>query len=89
MTQIDQVRLIGEAIGREIRFEEVTRDVARELMTRSVPGPFADMLLDGLRRQVDDPGPVLPTVEQVAGRSALSFAQLGHRPRRRLSLTIE
>lgn len=75
VTQIDQVRLIGAATGREIRFEEVTPERARELMIRSVPEPFADMLLAGLRRQVDDPGPVLPTVEQVTGRSALSLAQ--------------
>lgn len=75
VTQFDQVRLIGAAIGRDIPFEEVTPEQARTLMIESVPEAFADMLLAGLRRQVDDPGPVLPTVEQVTGRSGSSFAQ--------------
>lgn len=75
VTQFDQVRLIGEAIGREITFQEVTPEQAREMMIKSIPESFADMLLAGLRRQVEDPGPVLATVEQVTGRSATSFAR--------------
>jgi uncharacterized protein YbjT (DUF2867 family) len=75
VTQFDQVRLIGDAIGREITFQEVTPEQAREMMIKSIPESFADMLLAGLRRQVEDPGPVLATVEQVTGRSATSFAR--------------
>ncbi|WP_181763830.1 NAD(P)H-binding protein [Streptomyces albidus (ex Kaewkla and Franco 2022)] len=75
LTQIEQVRLIGEAIGREIRFEEVTPEQAREAMAGSVAPEFADMVLGALARQVDDPGPVLPTVEEVTGRPARTFAQ--------------
>ncbi|QPP08959.1 NAD(P)H-binding protein [Streptomyces bathyalis] len=75
LTQEEQVRVIGEAAGRDVRFVEVTPEQARQAMAGSVAPEFAEMVLAALARQVEDPGPVLPTVEEVTGHPARTFAQ--------------
>src|SRR5258705_4804277 len=47
LTQREQVQIIGEAIGRLLRFEELSRESAREQMiAMTFPPPVADMLLN-------------------------------------------
>lgn len=76
MTQRDQVRLIGEAIGRNLVFEEQSREAARRAMIAGgVPGPIADTLLDLFANQVGRPAEVVDTVPQVTGTPARTFAQ--------------
>jgi uncharacterized protein YbjT (DUF2867 family) len=75
LSKIELVRIIGEVIGREIRFEELTREEAREEFTRRGFGFVADWLLDGDARAVDHPQPPLPTVAELTGRPARTFAQ--------------
>lgn len=72
LTHREQIRLIGEATGRELRFEEVTPDEARGMM-----GPYtpADVLLADWAAHVGKPAPVSDTVEKVAGRPGLGFAR--------------
>ena len=89
----EQVRLIGEAIGEEIRFEQVTPDQAREFYRKQ--GGFAaanaGFLLgfedySGAGRDPSDArgkwrheAPAqLPTAEPVTGRPARTFAQWAH-----------
>lgn len=62
-------------IGREIRFEAVTAEEERAELAGFMPGEVVDMLLGYWAEAVDHPDPVLPTVEEVTGRPARSFAQ--------------
>lgn len=73
ITIADQVRAIGAAIGRDVRFEEISPESAREQwIARGVPAAVADSLLQYRSRAAEA---VLPTVEQVTGRPARTFAE--------------
>ncbi|MGG2464412.1 NAD-dependent epimerase [Streptomyces sp. RGM 3693] len=75
LSQIDRVRIIGETLGLPARFEEVPReDVRRGLLDR-LPPPAADFLLDQLAATQAEPTPVLPTIEQVTGHPARTYAE--------------
>ncbi|MFG3114668.1 NAD(P)H-binding protein [Streptomyces sp. NPDC048197] len=78
LTQVDQVRILGEAIGRPLRWEELSREAARQqlLADDTFPDSFVDTLLDGYAEMLDAPRPVTTTtVEDVAGRPARTFHQ--------------
>jgi uncharacterized protein YbjT (DUF2867 family) len=75
VTQADQVRAIGEAIGKEIRFEELTREQALAQMTVNTPKDVAERLLDYAAKSVTVPPAVTSVVEQVTGRPARTFRQ--------------
>ncbi|MER7081459.1 Uncharacterized conserved protein YbjT, contains NAD(P)-binding and DUF2867 domains [Saccharopolyspora kobensis] len=75
ITLAEQVRTIGEALGRETSFEELTPEQGRAELLRNLPEDIVDMLLGYWAEAVDQPEPVLPTVEQVTGRPARTFAQ--------------
>jgi uncharacterized protein YbjT (DUF2867 family) len=72
LTHREQIRLIGEATGRELSYEEVTPEESRKLM-----GPYtpADVLLADWAAHVGTPAPVSDTVQKVAGRPGLDFAR--------------
>lgn len=89
ITQREQVRLIGESLGEEVRFEEVTPEEGRRIL-KSYGGwaaDNADFLMgfdgfsadsDGLEFSTEDLAEMmrpLPTVEQVLGRPARTFAE--------------
>ena len=80
LSQQDQVRIIGEAIGRPLNFEETPPDKARAEMMRIMPAVIADMLLDAFQNvkyggshQIGKPAPVTSTVAEVTGAPARSF----------------
>lgn len=76
LTQIDRVRIIAETLGRPLRFEEQPREEFRkELLLRGMPAPVADHFLEGLAARDGETAPVLPTVEKVTGRPAVTYAQ--------------
>ncbi|TDC54727.1 NAD-dependent epimerase/dehydratase family protein [Actinomadura sp. KC345] len=71
LTKVEQVRILGGVLGREIRFDELTREQARKLwIGRGMPPEAADWLL-----QEPEDEPVGPTAENVTGRPARTFAQ--------------
>jgi uncharacterized protein YbjT (DUF2867 family) len=72
---VDQARLIGEAIGRPVRFEELTVEAAREQMIESYPFPPAviDGMLDAWASVVGTPEPVSTAVEEITGAPAHGF----------------
>ncbi|GAA2778134.1 SDR family oxidoreductase [Nonomuraea dietziae] len=89
ITQADQVRVIGEVIGRPLRFEEQPREEAREQMIASWGDPaVVDDALDYWAGIVTEPEPVTTTVEEVTGRPARTFREwardhaVGFRPAR-------
>lgn len=90
LTQVEQVRLIGEAIGRPLTYQEVLPGAARqELLTswgipalaaRMLPakssiGRVADGVLGVMADLVDTPEPVTTTVQDLTGGPARSFRQ--------------
>ncbi|MEU9310355.1 SDR family oxidoreductase [Streptomyces sp. NPDC048256] len=76
LTQAEQARRIGEAVGRPVRYEELTPEAAREQMIENrVPAEFADMLLTFQAGLVGVPADVSPGVEEITGRPARTFDQ--------------
>jgi uncharacterized protein YbjT (DUF2867 family) len=76
LTLRDKIRLIGEAISRPLRFEELTPEQGRAAMTDAgLPAPIADVLLGYQAAAVDRPAPVSPAVREITGHPGLTFAQ--------------
>jgi uncharacterized protein YbjT (DUF2867 family) len=76
LTQRDRVRLIGEAIDRELRWEEITpAQVRQAMLAQGLPSDVPDRLLGYWASLEKAAGPSSRTVEQVLGRPALTFAQ--------------
>lgn len=76
ITQATQVRLIGEAIGRPVRWEELAPEEARQQLLAAWGDPaFVDSALATWAGLVTEPEPVTPTVEQVTGVPARTFRQ--------------
>src|SRR6266487_3889530 len=78
LSQRDKVRLIGEAIGREVLWEEISPKLVREAMlAQGLPEDVPDRLLGYWSRleQEPAPGPSTTAMEQILGRPALTFAQ--------------
>ncbi|MEV4176970.1 NmrA family NAD(P)-binding protein [Nonomuraea sp. NPDC049709] len=76
LTPAERVRLIGEAVGREIRFEELSEEGYRASMRAA--GVSEELIEFGVGLGVDPPevgSVVLPTVEQVTGRPGRTFAR--------------
>ena len=73
ITQLEQVQIIGDAISRPLRFEELSRESAREQMLATFPAPVADMLLSAYAAAVGQPALVTSTVFEVTGAPARSF----------------
>jgi uncharacterized protein YbjT (DUF2867 family) len=75
LSQRDKVRLIGEAIGAELSFEELPPEQIRQAMlAQGLPEDVPDRLLGSLADYVKRPGPSSHTVATVLGRPALTFA---------------
>ncbi|WP_067813901.1 NAD(P)H-binding protein [Actinomadura kijaniata] len=74
LTFADQARIIGEAIGRPVTYEELSPEAARAAMTYA-PEPVVDALLTFWAEAVDRPQPVSSEVERITGRPARTFAE--------------
>jgi uncharacterized protein YbjT (DUF2867 family) len=75
LTYAEQVRTIGEVIGRPLRYEEITREAAREQLFKSWTPEFADAVLDAMAARVAKPEGVRRTVEAVTGTPARTFRE--------------
>ncbi|HEV7896787.1 MAG TPA: SDR family oxidoreductase [Planosporangium sp.] len=76
LTTVDRVRLIGEAIGRDLRFEEQAPEEARRQMAGyGVPPAIVDALLAMFASAVGTTAPVLPAVEEVTSRPPYRYAR--------------
>ncbi|WP_433557322.1 NAD(P)H-binding protein [Pseudonocardia xinjiangensis] len=75
LSRVDLAHRIGAARGRPVEFVQVTRDEAVEAL-RPGMGANAEWYVDTiLQGSVDWPAEVQPTVEQVTGSPATTFAQ--------------
>ncbi|MER5179170.1 NAD(P)H-binding protein [Streptomyces sp. NPDC002896] len=71
----DRVRVLGEVLGRELRFEGLSDAEAREELSARMPGAYVDAFF---RFHVDgtlDESQVLPTVQEITGRAPRTFHQ--------------
>ena len=75
LSQAEQVRIIGAAIGRRIRFEELSPEEFRRETADSWPGPVVDMLLAAWGATNGLPAFVTSTVSDVVGSPPRTFNQ--------------
>jgi uncharacterized protein YbjT (DUF2867 family) len=75
LSKVEKVRIIGEVLGREIQFVEISHDEARAEMLQLGYGDAADWLLDGDAQSIGHPQPVLSTVPDLLGRPSRTFAE--------------
>lgn len=75
LTQREKARLIGEAIGRPVAFEEISPEKVREFMLgQGLPADVPDRMLGYQAACLEQPGPVTDTVPRLLGR-ARTFAE--------------
>jgi uncharacterized protein YbjT (DUF2867 family) len=75
LSQAEQVRIIGDVLGRDIPFEEVAPDEFRKDTEGSWPPAAVDMLLDAWGATIGTPAHVTTTVADILGTPARSFRQ--------------
>ncbi len=75
LSQAEQVRTIGEVLGRRIQFEELSPGDFRREMAGTWPGPVVDMLLAAWKATLGRPALVTSTVSDVGGSPARTFRQ--------------
>lgn len=76
ITQVEQVRSIGEAIGRDLSWIELPSGLARaQLLQEWGDEGFVDSALRHWASLVDRPEPVTDTLPRLTGRSARPYAQ--------------
>ncbi|HEY2125716.1 MAG TPA: NAD(P)H-binding protein [Streptosporangiaceae bacterium] len=74
LTQAEQLAAIGQAIGRELRWEELPRQTALQELTTAWGDPaFAQTALDAWEWFVDHPETVTSVVQDITGAPAHSF----------------
>jgi uncharacterized protein YbjT (DUF2867 family) len=75
LSQAAQIRAIGDAIGRPLRFEELTSDEFRRETAKTWPGGVVEMLLAAWRASLGRPAFVTSAVQEVVGSPARTFYQ--------------
>jgi len=76
VSQRDKARLIGEAIGKEVSWVELSPEQVRQgLSAQRVPKEIQDRMLGSLASYAREPAPSTDTVHDVLSRPALTFAQ--------------
>ncbi len=88
LSHLDQVRVIGEVLGRPLRFEEVTPSVARVELFQKWPAPVVDMLLAAWPALVGTPVLITPTVEEVTGLPPHRFREWAQDHRESFQMTF-
>jgi uncharacterized protein YbjT (DUF2867 family) len=76
LTQQEMLAIIGEVIGRPLRYQEIPPEVARQgMVERGFPEPFVQALMARYARDAGQPAPVTGEVERVLGRPARTYAE--------------
>ena len=73
LTQSEQVNIIGEALGRPLRLEEISPDEARSELLAIMPPSVIDMLLNAWAAAVGLPAFVTTSVEEITGTPTRTF----------------
>ncbi|MBA2374795.1 MAG: NAD(P)H-binding protein [Rubrobacter sp.] len=76
VAQSEQARIIGEVVGCPVRWEEQSREEAREELAAAFGSEsVADGVLDAWAAMVESPEPATNTVEEVTGFRARAFRE--------------
>jgi uncharacterized protein YbjT (DUF2867 family) len=75
LSQVEQVSVIGDVLGREIRFEELSPEEFRRETADTWPAPVVDMLLDAWSATIGHPAFVTTNVADILGVPARTFRQ--------------
>ncbi|ATY16029.1 hypothetical protein CU254_40850 [Amycolatopsis sp. AA4] len=75
LTQADQVRVLGETLGRPLVVEDLDPEPVREQMSQFMDPVFLAALFDLMAQTVGKPAPVNDVVEQITGHPARTYAQ--------------
>jgi uncharacterized protein YbjT (DUF2867 family) len=75
ISQAEQVRIIGEALGLRIRFQELSPEEFRRETAGRWPGAVVDMLLAAWGATIGRPAFVTSTVAEIIGSPARTFRQ--------------
>jgi len=75
LSQAAQVRAIGDAIGRPLRFDELSPDEFRRETAGTWPGSVAEMLLTAWRAALGRPAFVTSAVQEIIGSPPRTFSQ--------------
>jgi uncharacterized protein YbjT (DUF2867 family) len=71
----DRARILGEVLGRDLRFAAQSDDEARAEMNAAMPAAYADAFFHFFADGMLDESAVLPTVAEVTGRTPRTFRQ--------------
>jgi uncharacterized protein YbjT (DUF2867 family) len=74
LTVVERVRILGEVLGQEVRFEEQEPAEARAQMAQYIPESIVDDVLAAFGALVGTTAPVLPAVPEVTGRPPFTYA---------------
>lgn len=69
LTHREQVRFLGEALGRPLRYEELAEEEARAAISPYAP---ADVLFDTWKQYLGTPASVTDTIQRLTGRQPRS-----------------
>jgi uncharacterized protein YbjT (DUF2867 family) len=76
LTFAEQVGIIGEALGRPLRYEEIPPEAARDAMAGGFVSPeIADSMMRMFAESVGRPAEISPETERITGRPGRTFAQ--------------
>jgi uncharacterized protein YbjT (DUF2867 family) len=75
LSQFEQVTTIGRALGRSLRIEEISPDLARRELAAIMPAPAVNMLLDAWAAAGGQPAYVTSTVAKITGAPARTFLE--------------
>lgn len=75
LTQAEQVQAIGKALGRPLRYEEISPELIRQQMLIQLPPAMVDGMLNAWAGFVKEPEPISYTVEEVTGRPAHTYGE--------------
>lgn len=75
MTQLEQLKTIGDAMGVELSCRKITAEQFRESAAAYMGADIVKMLLDYWSDTVDTPDVVRPTVQNITGRPGLTLAR--------------
>ena len=75
LSQAEQVRIIGDVVGRTVTFEEVSPDEFRRETAGTWPRPAVDMLLAAWGATIGHRAYIPSTVSEILGSPPRSFRQ--------------
>lgn len=73
LSQAEQVGIIGEVIGRSLRFEEISPEEARSELLAEMPPPVISMLMNAWAAAIGQPALVTSAVADITGAPARTF----------------